>query len=1579
MMKNRIGSLLGRASRPACCASLALMVATLGIAERASAGVCVVPNIGGTASLPPNCTQGYVSPDQLHLIIDGLPPGTEIILDVSHERFDLSSVTPGGNLGGEIEEFASVLLMNMKGTGKLAGFQRSLVVPAMTETHVGPRTPGDPVQSFPTELVRLQGALAGDPDFCQFSVVAGGAFDLPSPGQTTLTQLNAAGGDFAVDSFFDITYQIDFAGCPTGPLAGLAGSTRATVRMQAGLPSIHPGDDLWHTVARTNIEFGGDTIPPIPAGFLCNNSPAFSGLVELRGVPVDPTNLGNTDTIVRRLEPASLPTVGASDTIPIELVAMSLTSVNPVDLGCGVLFDVHVGLQPAPPSGGTMTIVRTHDDGGVFDSDMVVYPRISFSPVGSLSEIVLPFAQPIPLVDDVPNDWVHQCPLDVFPTSGPNFWPIPVPNIEVHPGAAIHTVVPATNRPKPPPDRFGDWRDPNSTAPPSHVTFGLGGEIPPIPADFFGPGSAPFEGVIQLRGRPLDPSTSNATTVLQRGNDPVAPSDPVGTNGYAPVEMVALSLVSVEPIVVNLADGTTSRWDVEVRLSPGLQVVGQVGANKTDPNGGSFSGDFAIWPLFRFTSVANPTMALVMDTRRGMPPLPLFASGDFVHNVDPALGVLVDPLSRWYPGVASTPVGQQLRPVTAQTQDQRTVLHIVCPPVPPPTRCPLPPSPFEPSCDALVARDCESIGTAGGFCMPRAVKVDAGIPFADKCACLTPDDCGAIVIEGSQLSCPGFCPAVTDVCQIHINGQPTGRPKIDSSVIVDGGLVTCECAPPPPDVCMPLEDGSGCADFACPTVSPGAAGAPCIVPNVGGTVVLPPAGCAYLSPNDVHLILDGLPPGTTIKVGASHERFNLTDVTLGGTLGGDVEKFTSALILNMQGTGDLATLARTIVLPVTCEVHTGPRTPGDAVQTFPNEMFLLQGALPPGDPDFESLHIIGGSGNGLPSPGQTTLRRIGPPGGAFEVDSFFDITYRIDFVGLPGGALDGLSGSTTATIRMGTGPGVVDRCQPSCVNFDPQTGAVLVTDCACHGPNDCHVEFGAAAIQPHCVANCPAGFVCVETTTTNADGTVDMCCGCEPAPTGACCLATTPCRETTRDDCLQAGGAFAGEGSMCSGSAESCCLPGGACRMMDPTCCELAQGTPLPGRDCQGRQACCTDTGECVTADGTCCSDAMGGLPLGPDTQCKEPLKCCLPDGQCDLMDPQCCEKLGGFVGSRTLCEPDVGCCLPGGECVNMDPECCRGLDGVVQPNGCTGQVTGCCLPGGQCRDLDPTCCQAAGGEILGEACGPPVGCCLPSDVSGGHCGCIETDPRCCVAVGGEPLGPNDTCLDPPCGRGPFIVHGTAQPGETSPCTGYIDPRIESVRTPFGLPREVGPREFIIEFSEPVFAIGGGPVNVSSFDVRETGPMSGSPPTVSSVVMLNPQLFRVKLSRIISFREWTTIRAKVQDACGDPIINLGDLGVKEVSPGEFVGVPEPDRIDVGRLPADVNQDGEVSPLDLVNLRQFLLANSFHNACDDLLYFDLNRNGALGDPQDLIRFRQMISGTPPATQNWTGQMMNSPQP
>jgi hypothetical protein len=91
------------------------------------------------------------------------------------------------------------------------------------------------VQGFDTDLFRMTGQITGDPDFDLLRITAGTDFGLPSPGHTTLTRL--ASGDWAVDSFFDITYRIDFVGAPGGPFAGASGSEIGTARWQAGVPS----------------------------------------------------------------------------------------------------------------------------------------------------------------------------------------------------------------------------------------------------------------------------------------------------------------------------------------------------------------------------------------------------------------------------------------------------------------------------------------------------------------------------------------------------------------------------------------------------------------------------------------------------------------------------------------------------------------------------------------------------------------------------------------------------------------------------------------------------------------------------------------------------------------------------------------------------------------------------------------------------------------------------------------------------------------------------------------------------------------------------------------------------------------------------------------------------------------------------------------------------------------------------------------------------------------------------------------------------------------------------------------------
>ena len=213
---------------------------------------CDVPDNGtGTVTLPPAGCE-YLSPDEVHQIIDGLPPGTTIELAPIHKNFicgnPIGTCTvaipaglceaPGGSLGGTAECFQSEVELSINGTGALAGFSRSITVPLDTEVHTGPRNPGDPVQSFPNSMHRLQGQIFGDPDFCVLNIRAGDQLSLPSPGETVLT--DKGDGSFQVDSFFDVTYQIDFQGCPGSALEGFAGTTQGTLRMQTGNPQAPP-------------------------------------------------------------------------------------------------------------------------------------------------------------------------------------------------------------------------------------------------------------------------------------------------------------------------------------------------------------------------------------------------------------------------------------------------------------------------------------------------------------------------------------------------------------------------------------------------------------------------------------------------------------------------------------------------------------------------------------------------------------------------------------------------------------------------------------------------------------------------------------------------------------------------------------------------------------------------------------------------------------------------------------------------------------------------------------------------------------------------------------------------------------------------------------------------------------------------------------------------------------------------------------------------------------------------------------------------------------------------------------------
>lgn len=206
--------------------------------------------------------------------------------------------------------------------------------------------------------------------------------------------------------------------------------------------------------------------------------------------------------------------------------------------------------------------------------------------------------------------------------------------------------------------------------------------------------------------------------------------------------------------------------------------------------------------------------------------------------------------------------------------------------------------------------------------------------------------------------------------------------------------------------------------------------------NGFGTVDMPLAGdyvADHSLPGNYMYIIDGLPQGSNIRFDPVLTAPTATAEIAGGSLGGTASAGAgNGFQFDMQGSGAYAGYTRNLFFALPggqggvasfpqappnsgYEVHTAPRTPGNPVQSFDTDMFRMFGQIT-GDPDFDLLRIVAGTDFGLPSPGHTTLWDIG--GGQWAVDSFFDITYRIDFVGRPGGTFSGMSGSTTGTIRM---------------------------------------------------------------------------------------------------------------------------------------------------------------------------------------------------------------------------------------------------------------------------------------------------------------------------------------------------------------------------------------------------------------------------------------------------------------------------------------------------------------------------------------------------------------------------------
>jgi len=127
----------------------------------------------------------------------------------------------------------------------------------------------------------------------------------------------------------------------------------------------------------------------------------------------------------------------------------------------------------------------------------------------------------------------------------------------------------------------------------------------PLPADFFGPGSAPFTGTIDLQGSPLAPDTLGPADTIVRRMEDKCPANK-GESVTVDVEIVALNLVSVEPITVSFNGGQrTEEWSVKVLLSSQPQQRGSMTITLDEEDCGTFDSFIPVLPKFLFTNLGT--------------------------------------------------------------------------------------------------------------------------------------------------------------------------------------------------------------------------------------------------------------------------------------------------------------------------------------------------------------------------------------------------------------------------------------------------------------------------------------------------------------------------------------------------------------------------------------------------------------------------------------------------------------------------------------------------------------------------------------------------------------------------------------------------------------------------------------------------------------------------------------------------------------------------------------------------------------------------------------------------------------
>lgn len=199
-----------------------------------------------------------------------------------------------------------------------------------------------------------------------------------------------------------------------------------------------------------------------------------------------------------------------------------------------------------------------------------------------------------------------------------------------------------------------------------------------------------------------------------------------------------------------------------------------------------------------------------------------------------------------------------------------------------------------------------------------------------------------------------------------------------------------------------------------------------------------------------------------------------------------------------------------------------------------------------------------------------------------------------------------------------------------------------------------------------------------------------------------------------------------------------------------------------------------------------------------------------------------------------------------------------------------------------------------------------------------------------------QPACPAPAMISPPVGTS-FADHAF---------DGYIDPRAESTD---GQSVNLGIDTVKLVFNTPLERVDGEPLDATAF-----GASNGI--TITNIATEDARTITLSLSGPLPVQQWTTITINARSQCGQT--PLADID-----------------INIGFLPGDIDQNGIVTPVDLLRFRQYLNETSTPSIGSVANYIDTDRDGEI-NPLDLYRYRQLINGVSPSTQVWAGQSLQA---